>query len=158
PERLKEPRATGGSAWIQETYAGNFPRLLRLCHNAAKSDCHNDSKNPRQFSIFAFRFSIVGSGTEESNPKYLVHTFDALNPKSKTCGARCRSTVNLESFRARSLFPRYFGNQIRQTYKPHREAAVRSAERALDVIGNHQVVALRVGSPERLQVAGVEIG
>ena len=30
PERLHEDRATGSSAWIQETYAENFPWLLRL--------------------------------------------------------------------------------------------------------------------------------
>ena len=30
PERLHEDRATGSSAWIQETYAGDFPCLLRL--------------------------------------------------------------------------------------------------------------------------------
>ena len=104
-----------------------------------------------------FRLPIVGLETEESSPKFLVHTFDSLNPKSKTCGARGRSIINVESSRARSLFPGYLGNQIRQTYKPHGQAAVRSGEGALDVIGNHQVVALWVGSPERLQVAGVEI-
>src|SRR5262245_65294911 len=30
PERLQEDRATGGSAIIQETYARDFPCLLRL--------------------------------------------------------------------------------------------------------------------------------
>ena len=65
--------------------------------------------------------------------------------------------ANLKSLRARSLLPRYLSNQTRQTDKPHGQAAVRSGERALDVIANHQVVALWVGTPERLQVAGVEI-
>ena len=30
PERLQEDRATGSSACIQETYAGDFPCLLRV--------------------------------------------------------------------------------------------------------------------------------
>jgi hypothetical protein len=30
PERLRKDRATGSSGSIQETYAGNFPCLLRL--------------------------------------------------------------------------------------------------------------------------------
>jgi hypothetical protein len=29
-ERLQEPCHTRSSAWIQETYAGDFPRLLRV--------------------------------------------------------------------------------------------------------------------------------
>ena len=38
PERLQEDRATGSSAIIQETYAGDFPCLLRLDGNAKRKE------------------------------------------------------------------------------------------------------------------------
>jgi len=47
--------------------------LLSLCNNPAESDCHNDSKNPRQFSIFDFRFPIVGKRIQALHPKPFNH-------------------------------------------------------------------------------------
>jgi hypothetical protein len=40
-ERLHEDRATGSSAWIEETYAEDFSGLLRLGERNSKQ---NDSK------------------------------------------------------------------------------------------------------------------
>jgi hypothetical protein len=53
-ERLGENYVTGFSAGFQEAYPEDFSALLRLCHNPAESDCLNDSKNPRPFSILDF--------------------------------------------------------------------------------------------------------
>ena len=46
PERLQEDRATGSSALIQETYAGDFPGLLRLGGTAKRKEHSAKSKRP----------------------------------------------------------------------------------------------------------------
>ena len=44
PERVHEDRATGSSAWIQETDAEDFSRLLRLGYhcNSKQHRCNQD--------------------------------------------------------------------------------------------------------------------
>ena len=49
PERLQEDRATGSSAWIQETYAKDFPCLLRLSGTAKRKE-HSAKSKTRRFS------------------------------------------------------------------------------------------------------------
>ena len=42
PERVQEDRATGSSAIIQETYAEDFPCLLRLGHDCNSKQYHSN--------------------------------------------------------------------------------------------------------------------
>ena len=42
-ERLHEDCAPGSSAWIQETYAEDFPRLLRVYHSPTEGERQSDS-------------------------------------------------------------------------------------------------------------------
>ena len=44
PERLQEDRATGSSAIIQVTYAGNFPCLLRVGEMDANQNRGSEKK------------------------------------------------------------------------------------------------------------------
>jgi hypothetical protein len=50
-ERFHEARATGSSAWIQETYAEDFSRLLRLDPRPEHREREDDCEKLRQFSI-----------------------------------------------------------------------------------------------------------
>ena len=105
PERLQEDRATRSSTWIQETYAEDFPCLLRLCPHPAHRECDDDCKNPRPFSILdpsvrlrvcpefiegtGFRFPIVGNRIRPSHPNLLFILFSLIeNRQSKTCPER----------------------------------------------------------------------
>ena len=49
PEHVHEHRAAGSITWIQETYAGNFPRLLRLRPRPAHREHDGDCKKPHPF-------------------------------------------------------------------------------------------------------------
>jgi hypothetical protein len=49
PEYVHHDRHTGSSAWIQETYAGNFPCLLRIYHSPAQGERNDDCKKPHPF-------------------------------------------------------------------------------------------------------------
>jgi hypothetical protein len=90
PERLPKNRTAGSSAIIQETYAEDFPRLLRLGHRPAHRERQDDYKKPHPFSILdpstrlrtGFGFSIIGLRGEESPTKYALHLFGSLNRKS----------------------------------------------------------------------------
>jgi hypothetical protein len=42
PEHLHEARTTRSSAYIQVTYAENFPCLLRLRHSPTQNECHSE--------------------------------------------------------------------------------------------------------------------
>jgi hypothetical protein len=66
PERLQEDRDTGSSAIIQETYAGDFPCLLRRGHSPTESECETDTDNPNPFSILdtSTWLPSTGSGPE----------------------------------------------------------------------------------------------
>jgi len=65
---------------IQETDAENLPCLLRRGHNPAESDCHNDSKSPRQFSILDFGLSEYGLETLFEEPAFIRFSL-IENPK-----------------------------------------------------------------------------
>ena len=52
PERLHKDRATGSSAWVQETYAENFSCLLRVGHSPAEGECTSEGdKHPTNFGF-----------------------------------------------------------------------------------------------------------
>ena len=53
PERLHEDRATGSSACIQETYAEDFPCLLRV-GGSAKRQKHSAKSKDRDFFLHVF--------------------------------------------------------------------------------------------------------
>ena len=58
PERVHEDRATGSSAWIEETYAEDFPWLLRVGEPlSAKSKA--PSARPKIFFLMSFPFSVL---------------------------------------------------------------------------------------------------
>ena len=48
PERLHEDRATGSSAWIQETDAEDFSWLLRVSERAKRKE-HGAKRKPKTF-------------------------------------------------------------------------------------------------------------
>ena len=62
PERLQEDRATRSSAWIQETYAEDFPCLLRVGHRPAQREVRQRRQKP---SAFYFGFWIADFGLSE---------------------------------------------------------------------------------------------
>jgi hypothetical protein len=66
PERVQEDCDTGSSAIIQETYAGDFPCLLRLSQSPTEDKCENDSQDPHPFSILdtSTWLPSTGSGPE----------------------------------------------------------------------------------------------
>ena len=84
---------SGRRAKFQNTYPGNFPRLLRLSHNATERECENNSEDPHPFSIFdpsawlrtCFGFPIIGARETKPNSKFVVHLFFSLiqNRQSK---------------------------------------------------------------------------
>ncbi|HET9788978.1 MAG TPA: hypothetical protein VFP47_17710, partial [Pyrinomonadaceae bacterium] len=49
PERVYEYRATGRSAWIQKTYARDFPCLLRRDPSPTKDEGESDREDPHPF-------------------------------------------------------------------------------------------------------------
>ena len=53
PERLNEHRATGGSAWIEETDAEDFPCLLRLDERAKRKE-HGAKSKELDFFLHVF--------------------------------------------------------------------------------------------------------
>ena len=62
----KRTRATGSSAWIQETYAEDFSWLLRLSHRPTRGECESDSEDPQPFWILdtSTWLPSTGSGPE----------------------------------------------------------------------------------------------
>jgi hypothetical protein len=53
PERRHEDRAAGSSAWIQITYADDFPCLLRVGGRAKRKE-HGAKSKDRDFFLHAF--------------------------------------------------------------------------------------------------------
>jgi hypothetical protein len=49
PECVYQDRSARSSALIEETYAKNFPCLLRVDHSPTEGEYESDSKDPHQF-------------------------------------------------------------------------------------------------------------
>jgi hypothetical protein len=67
------------SAWIEETYAEDFSRLLRVGHSPTQRERQSEGKKLRPFwsagPLLDCRFSIVGPKAKKSVGRFVRHGF-----------------------------------------------------------------------------------